>query len=71
MNKPHKSEAVDANELPDLSARPSFFGTGMIYPAGGRTKAERRAALQKLFDAGKLGYASDGTKMTRDEMHER
>jgi hypothetical protein len=73
MNAPHKPEhAADlASELPDISARPPFFGTGVVYPALGETEEEREAALQRLFDAGKLGYASDGTKMTRDEMHER
>jgi hypothetical protein len=71
MNAPTKPKAAEPHDLPDISARPSFFGTGVVYPAGGETQAERKAALQRLFDAGKLGYASDGTKMTRDEMHER
>lgn len=71
MNAPHKPEPADLEALPDISQRPPFFGTGVIYPAGAKTEAERKAALQRLFDAGKLGYASDGTMMTRDEMHER
>jgi len=71
MNAPHKPELPVAAELPDFSERPSFFGTGVIYPAGGATDAERKAALDRFLAAGKLGYTSDGTKMTRDEMHER
>jgi hypothetical protein len=73
MNAPHKPDttATPASELPDISARPPFFGTGVVYPPLLETEAERKAALQRFFDAGKLGYASDGVKMTRDEMHER
>ena len=71
MNKPHKPEAVDPNTLPDISARPAFFGTGVIYPPLLQTEAERRAALQRFFELGDMGYMSDGTKMTRDEMNER
>ena len=68
MNKPHKPHFAD---LPDPSARPPHFGTGVICPPLAETDAGRKAALQRLFDAGELDYASDGTKMTRDEMHER
>ncbi len=75
MNKPHKPEAGDSSALPDISARPSFFGTGVIYPAGAKTEAEREAALQRLLSLGDLiaetADLSDRTKMTRDEMHER
>ena len=71
MNKPHKPDLLDPSTLPDLAARPSFFGTGVIYPALCETDAERRAALEYFFELSRMGYMSDGTKMTRDEMHER
>ena len=71
MNKPHKPEALDSTALPDISARPTFFGTGVIYPPLLKTEAEREAALKRFFELGEMGYMSDGTKMTRDEMHER
>ncbi len=71
MNKPHKPEAVDPHALPDISARPPFFGTGVIYPAGAETEAEREAALLRFFELSTFAQPSDGVKMTRDEMHER
>jgi hypothetical protein len=73
MNAPHKPAPV--SELPDLSARPAFFGTGVIYPALGRTDEEREAGIQRLFAAADRIAQSidpvDDVKMTRDEMHER
>jgi hypothetical protein len=73
MNAPHKPDttATPASELPDISARPPFFGTGVVYPALGKTEEEREAALQRLFAAAEHAQSSDGVKMTRDEMHER
>ena len=75
MNAPHKPESPEWADLPDLSERPPFFGTGVIYPAGAKTEEEREAALKRFFELGDLIAErvdpSDGTKMTRDEMHER
>ena len=71
MNKPHKREALDPSALPDISARPSFFGTGVIYPPLLETEAEREAALQRFFELSKFAQPSGGVKMSRDEMHER
>jgi hypothetical protein len=43
----------------------------LIYPAMAKTPEEREAAFQELMNAWREGWKSDGTKMTRDEMHER
>jgi hypothetical protein len=43
----------------------------LIFPAMAKTEAEREAAFNELMNAWRLGWRSDGTKMTRDEMHER
>ena len=64
MNARQKPEANANPDLPDLSERPSFFGTRVIYPARATTEAD-------FLDLGRMGYSSNGTKMTRDEMHER
>jgi hypothetical protein len=73
MNAPHKSAPV--SELPDISARPSFFGTGVVYPALGKTEEERKAALVRFLAlANQIAQSVDpidDVKMTRDEMHER
>ena len=71
MNAPHKPEPEAPSDLPDISERPPFFGTGVIYPAGAKTEAERVAALERFLSLGGRGHKSDGVKMTRDEMHER
>ncbi len=75
MNKPHKPEPSQWPDLPELSERPSFFGAGIVYPAGAKTEKEREAALKRFFELGDLIAEtvdlSDETKMTRDEMHER
>ena len=73
MNAPHRPETTAdlASELPDISARPPFFGTGMIYPALGKTEEEREAALEHLFSMTRFARPVGSQKMTRDEMHER
>ena len=66
MNAPHKlAPAVD------IAARPTFFGTGVCYPALASSKAEREEAVRRLFAAAEHAQPSDGISMTRDEMHER
>lgn len=71
MNAPHKPDLPRSPELPDLAQRPSFFGTGVIYPALLQTDEERKAALERFFELSKFAQPSDGVKMSRDEMHER
>jgi hypothetical protein len=43
----------------------------LIFPPMAKTEEERQAAFERLMNAWKEGHRSDGTKMTRDEMHER
>jgi hypothetical protein len=43
----------------------------VIYPPMAKSEEEREAAFQELMNAWREGWRSDGTKMTRDEMHER
>ena len=43
----------------------------LISPPMAKTEAEREAAFNELMNAWWQGWRSDGTKMTRDEMHER
>ena len=57
--------------VPDISERPSSFGTAKINPPGAKTEEERDAAWARLVKAMNAGWRSDGSKMTRDEMHER
>ncbi len=71
MNAPYKPDLSGFPELPDLAARPVFFGTGRVYPPAGKTQEERDAAWARFLDGAKAGYESDGTKLTRDEMNER
>ena len=71
MNAPHKPDLSAFPELPDLSERPPFFGTGKIHPPLGQTQEERDAAWARFMEGANAGYMSDGTKLTRDEMNER
>jgi hypothetical protein len=43
----------------------------LISPPMAKTEEEREEAFQQLMNAWREGWRSDGTKMTRDEMHER
>ncbi len=43
----------------------------LIYPALGKTKEERRAALEALISTGLKGYSSNGMIISRDDMHDR
>ena len=71
MNKPHKPEPLAFDDLPDISERPAFFGTGKLYPRPEMSDEERAASWQRFLDGANAGYCSDGTKLTRDEMNER
>ena len=73
MNAPRKPETTvnSVSELPDISTRPPFFGTGVVYPALGKTEEEREAALAHLFSMDRFARPLGSQKMTRDEMHER
>ena len=71
MNKPHKPERPEFADLPDISARPIFFGTGTLYPPLAKTDEERDASWRRFLELADAGSMPDGTKMTRDEMNER
>jgi hypothetical protein len=43
----------------------------LLFPPLGKTKEERRAALERLLNGWRQGYSSEDRTMTRDEMHER
>ncbi len=54
-----------ADQMPGVAETAGPF----IYPPTARSEAERQAALHALLNV--KGYRSDGSKMTRDEMHDR